>query len=108
VIGFPRTSNQNDVQRFVENTGINAIGLSQDIILDWAATTLQPKICVQGNLAPELLLEGGENMIRTAKDICEKLGAGPFVFNLGHGVIKETNPDHVATLINTVHNFKRT
>ncbi|MBU6235104.1 MAG: uroporphyrinogen decarboxylase [Alphaproteobacteria bacterium] len=105
VIGFPRTAKTDDLLAF--DIGCNAIGLSQDVAPEWAAKHLQTRVCVQGNLAPELLLEGGAKMEETAKNICLSLDGGPFVFNLGHGVIKETDPSHVAALVETVHGFKR-
>lgn len=63
-------------------------------------------MCVQGNLDNLLLLKGGQNMVDQAELICTELSDKPFVFNLGHGVIKDTNPDDVALLVNTVKNFK--
>lgn len=107
VIGFPRTDNAVDVARYVAEIGVNAVGLSQGIEPAWAAQNLQPKVCVQGNLAPELLLQGGRAMLDGVENICMALDGGPFVFNLGHGVIKETDPDHVAALVDAVHGFKR-
>jgi uroporphyrinogen decarboxylase len=61
---------------------------------------------VQGNLAPEWLLQGGDAMLDGARAICESLSQGAFVFNLGHGVIKETPPENVAALVDFVHGFK--
>ncbi len=106
IIGFPRTDILVDVQQFAALTGVDAVGLSQGIDPAWAARNLQGQVCVQGNLAPELLLEGGSKMLDGARAVCEALADGPFVFNLGHGVIKETDPDHVAALVDFVHNFR--
>ncbi len=106
VIGFPRTGNREDVARYMRETRVDVVALSQDIGGVWAASALQPSVCVQGNLDPELLLEGGDAMLEAATVICAQMGHGPFVFNLGHGVIKETNPDHVAALVNCVHGVK--
>lgn len=105
VICFPRTANRDDLMAF--DVACNAIGVGEGIMPDWAASHLQGRYCVQGNLAPELLLKGGRDMTASALSICEALDEGPFVFNLGHGVIKETNPDHVAALVEAVHGFKR-
>ncbi|HEY8963239.1 MAG TPA: uroporphyrinogen decarboxylase [Alphaproteobacteria bacterium] len=105
VIGFPRTDKVEDVRRFSSQTGVDAVGLSQDIPFK-LGQDLQRLVCVQGNLAPELLLQGGDAMVRKSQEICDAWGDGPFVFNLGHGVIKETNPDYVAQLVETVHGSK--
>ena len=53
------------------------------------------------------LLEGGEAMTHQAEVICKALQDGPFIFNLGHGVIKETNPDSVTLLIETIRKIQR-
>lgn len=105
VIGFPRSGVAADVAAFAAGAGIDAVGLSQDVDLIWVAQVLQPSVCVQGNLAPEILLEGGNRMVESVLAICETLGRGPFVFNLGHGVIKETPPEHVAALVEAVHGW---
>lgn len=106
-IGFPRTDNADDLYAFTAGIGADCIGISQDIAPDWAAQNIQQRLCVQGNLDPGLLLKGGSDMTLAAENICNALDEGPFVFNLGHGVIKETNPDHVADLIRVVHTHKR-
>ena len=58
-----------------------------------------PEICLQGNLDPVALLDGGPDLLREAERIVGVLGRGPFVFNLGHGVLPETDPDIVAALV---------
>ena len=53
---------------------------------------------MQGNLDPVLLLTGGEEMHRAVAELRKTLGQGPYVFNLGHGVLPQTPPEHVAEL----------
>jgi len=103
IIGFPRMSG-GLIERYVgENgAGIDAVGLDPQVDTGWAARVLQPKLTVQGNLDPVLLLTGGEAMVSAAKKIKSDLSGGPFVFNLGHGVIKETPPEHVQLLLDTI------
>lgn len=103
VIGFPRAVGAL-YQDYVEQTGVDAVSLDPQVPLGWAAKTLQEKVTVQGNLDPVLLLTGGDAMKREAARIIEALSGGPFVFNLGHGIIKETPPEHVAQLINIIRN----
>ena len=83
-----------------------ALSLDTGIGAHWAAKELQPHICVQGNLDPMMLVAGGVAMEREATRILDKLGHGPFVFNLGHGVVPQTPPDHVAHLVDIVRNWK--
>ncbi len=101
VIGFPRMSGAL-IERYAAQTGINAVGMDPQVDTAWAARTLQPKLTVQGNLDPVLLLIGGEAMVAAAKKIKSDLSGGPFVFNLGHGVIKETPPENVQLLLDTL------
>lgn len=101
IIGFPRGAGVL-YERYVVETGVDAVSLDSTVPLDWAARHLQDKVTLQGNLDPLLLLGGGEDMDREIRRILELLGSGPFLFNLGHGIIKETPPDNVARLVEVV------
>jgi len=57
---------------------------------------------VKGNLDPVLLVAGGPQLDRRVGSILEALGSGPFIFNLGHGILPETPIDHVARLVSLV------
>jgi uroporphyrinogen decarboxylase len=57
---------------------------------------------VQGNLDPLLLVAGGLHLERRVKEILDILEGAPFIFNLGHGILPETPPDHVAKLVELV------
>lgn len=105
IIGFPRGAGFN-YYPYIEKTGIKAVSCDQTIPLT-EIQNMQKQICVQGNLDNLLLLNGGKLMVEEAEKICRELGQHPFIFNLGHGVIKETNPDNVALLVETVKNFKK-
>lgn len=106
VIGFARGAAQDDLLRYATDTGIDVAGIDQHTDMGWAAANIPPRVVLQGNLAPELLLAGGVSMQRAAQRIRTLMAKRPFVFNLGHGVIKETNPDHVAQLVETVHGYQ--
>ncbi len=101
VIGFPRGAGIL-YTRYVTETGVDGVSLDSTMPLDWAHDHLQGKVALQGNLDPLLLLGGGEAMDREISRILERLGGGPFIFNLGHGIIKETPPEHVARLVEAV------
>jgi uroporphyrinogen decarboxylase len=83
-----------------------ALSIDTAIGAHWAAKELQPHICVQGNLDPQMLVAGGPALEREATRILDKLGHGSFIFNLGHGVVPETPPEHVAQLVDIVRNWK--
>ncbi len=84
----------------------SALSIDTGIGAHWAAKELQPHICVQGNLDPIMLVAGGAALEREATRILDKLGHGSFVFNLGHGVVPQTPPEHVAQLVEIVRNWK--
>jgi uroporphyrinogen decarboxylase len=64
----------------------------------WAAEFLQSDVTVQGNLDPIVLIEGGKKMIEQAQQIRENLQEGPFIFNLGHGVLPSTPVENLMEL----------
>jgi uroporphyrinogen decarboxylase len=102
VIGFARGASQDDLLRFAVDTGISCAGIDQHTSMSWAARNIPPRIALQGNLDPEVLRSGAgiENDVARIKETC---AGRAHVFNLGHGVIKDTNPDHVTRLLEAVH-----
>jgi uroporphyrinogen decarboxylase len=84
----------------------DALSLDTTVPLDWAAAELQGRVPVQGNLDPAALLAGGEAMRVETGRILSALGRGRFVFNLGHGVLPETPPDHVSELVGLVRAWR--
>lgn len=97
VIGFPRGAGLM-YERYVAGTGVTAIGLDTAVPPAFARDSLQPRAAVQGNLDPVQLLVGGDGLTAAVANLRRELGGGPYVFNLGHGVLPETPPDHVATV----------
>ena len=70
----------------------------------WAKKNLQENTLVQGNLDPLLLLKGGGEMEKRTLEILEVFSGGPFIFNLGHGVLPQTPLSHVERLVELVKN----
>jgi uroporphyrinogen decarboxylase len=97
VIGFPRGAGLM-YERYAAATGVDAVGIDTAVPLRFARECLQPRIPLQGNLDPVLLRVGGEAMTSAFAELLEALGAGPYIFNLGHGVLPDTPPEHVAEL----------
>ncbi|MDE1149020.1 MAG: uroporphyrinogen decarboxylase [Azospirillaceae bacterium] len=104
VIGFPRGAGIN-ILAYAEQTGVDAVSLDTSVPLDWAASSLQSRLPVQGNLDPLALVAGGEALDRAATDILRALGKGPFIFNLGHGIVQQTPPEHVAQLAGLIRGW---
>lgn len=106
VIGFPRGAGLL-YEAYASETGVDALGLDSMVPLDYARTVLQPRLAVQGNLDPVALLVGGGVLAREARAVLDALGGGPLVFNLGHGVVPETPPEHVAALVAMIRGWRR-
>ncbi len=86
------------------DAGADVVGVDWRVSLDEAARRVEPGIALQGNLDPAILLAPWEVIERRAKDVLA-LGrvAEGHVFNLGHGVLPQTNPDVLARLTDLVH-----
>jgi uroporphyrinogen decarboxylase len=97
-IGFPRGASTKLV-RYAEEVPVDAIGLDWMIDLEFARGEIQRRKPVQGNLDPLVLLAGGGALDRSVDQILARLGAGPLIFNLGHGVLPETPLAHVERLL---------
>ena len=91
---------------FVAHTGVDAVSIDSTVPLAWVVEALQPTVVVQGNLDPIVLAVGGEAMRRQVARILGMLGGAPFVFNLGHGVLPETPPEHVAELADLIRSWR--
>jgi len=97
VIGFPRSAGLL-YERYILETGVDGIGLDTVVPAGYARERLQPLATVQGNLDPVLLIAGGAALEDAVSELRRALGGGPYVFNLGHGVLPESPPENVATL----------
>lgn len=97
IIGFPRGAGLL-YERYIEETGVDAVSIDSFVPLSFACDRLQSRAVVQGNLDPVALLVGGPGLRREVERIRKTLGRRPFVFNLGHGVLPQTPPEHVASL----------
>ena len=58
--------------------------------------------CVQGNLAPEHMVSGGQALVDEVRRIKTAFAGGAHVFNLGHGITPDADPDNVALMIETL------
>lgn len=97
-IGFARGAGTH-LEQLVTQVPVDAVGLDWMINLDFARERIQRLRPVQGNLDPLALVIGGEVLDRAIDTILEALAGGPFIFNLGHGVLPETPPANVERLV---------
>jgi len=98
VIGFPKGAGAK-LPAYARETGVDAIGLDETVDPDWAARTLPENLPVQGNLDPLALLAGGAALERAVGRILSSFEGRPHIFNLGHGIVKETPIAHVEQLL---------
>jgi uroporphyrinogen decarboxylase len=104
IIGFPRGAGS-DLQAYIEQTGVDAAGVDYMTNLAGVRSAVPRSVAVQGNLDPVLLRDGGPAMMAETRRILTSMRGHPFVFNLGHGVLPSTPPEHVAELVNFVRDI---
>lgn len=98
IIGFPRGAGSN-LAPYLAAVPVNAVGLDWTVELGFARNTIQRLRPIQGNLDPLALLAGGEALDRSVDAIVEAFSAGPYIFNLGHGILPETPVEHVEQMM---------
>lgn len=97
IIGFPRLCG-NRISDYVEQTGVTAVGLDAITSMKTARRDL-PNVVLQGNLDPIALIAGGVALDDAVDRIMSDMAGAPFIFNLGHGILPATPPEHVAQLV---------
>jgi len=98
LIGFPRLAGAM-LGEYASATGMNAVGMDTSMDPAFAATAVPTTMALQGNLDPMALLAGGAALHAEASAILRAMRGRPFIFNLGHGIVPQTPPDHVAELL---------
>lgn len=101
VIAFPREAGDRYIG-FARATGADCVALDNSVSAEWAAENVQVDGCVQGNLAPHHMVTGGAALVAEAQRITRAFRGRPHIFNLGHGITPDANPDNVATMIEAV------
>jgi uroporphyrinogen decarboxylase len=101
IIAFPREAGQAYVG-FAKATGANCVALDNSVSPEWAAAHVQVDGCVQGNLAPEHMVTGGADLVRETRRVVDAFKGGAHIFNLGHGITPDANPDNVSRMIEAV------
>jgi uroporphyrinogen decarboxylase len=104
VILFPKGVNSDQVERIVTEARADAVSLDPNANRIDLRKRLGGRCGLQGNLAPEILLGGGAAMDREIDQILEDFRGARHIFNLGHGILKETPIEHVEQMIARVRN----
>ena len=101
IIGFPRGAGSK-LAHYVDELAIDAVGLDWMVELGFARDRIQTRKPVQGNLDPLALRAGGAALDRSVEAIMAALAGGPFIFNLGHGILPDTPVAHVEQMLKRV------
>jgi uroporphyrinogen decarboxylase len=98
IIGFPRGAGTK-LSQYLDAVPVDAVGLDWMMELSFVREQIQPRRTIQGNLDPLVLLVGGAALDRATDAILDAFGQGPFIFNLGHGILPDTPIAHVERLV---------
>ena len=101
IIAFPREAGQGYVG-FAAATGADCVAIDNSVTPEWAAQHVQPGGCVQGNLASSHMVTGGEALVAETLRVVNAFRKGPHIFNLGHGITPDADPENVRLMIETV------
>ena len=101
VIAFPREAGDR-YEGFGPATGADCVALDNSVDAVWAAEHVQKDGCVQGNLASSHMVTGGQTLIDETRAIVKAFSNGPHIFNLGHGITPDADPENVQLMIDTV------
>lgn len=101
VIAFPREAGEGYIG-FAKKTGADCVAIDNSVTPEWAAANVQVDGCVQGNLASHHMVTGGDALVAETRHIVETFRKGPHIFNLGHGITPDADPENVRLMIDTV------
>ena len=106
VIGFPKGIGEGLIA-YVEQSGVNAVGLDHGVDPVWVDRNLQQNFPVQGNLDPLSLVQAGPEMLRDIDHILDAFANRPHIFNLGHGITPSTPTENVQLMLDHVRRHQR-
>lgn len=105
IIAFPREAGDKYIG-FAKATGADCVAVDNSVGPKWVAQHLQKDSCVQGNLKSSHMVTGGQELVDEARQICTALRGGPHIFNLGHGITPDADPENVQLMIDTVRSAR--
>jgi len=101
IIGFPRLAGPM-LPDYASRAAVDAVAMDTSMDPRWAAQAVPATMPLQGNLDPLALVAGGAALEAEARSILAAMRGRPFIFNLGHGIIPPTPPEHVAQLMRII------
>lgn len=101
IIAFPRGAGEAYAGTHAA-IGAECIAVDDAVAAEWVAANVQTGGCVQGNLASSHMVTGGDALVSETRRIARALSSGPHIFNLGHGITPDADPENVQLMIDTV------
>ncbi|ASP20286.1 uroporphyrinogen decarboxylase [Antarctobacter heliothermus] len=101
VIAFPRQAGDKYIG-FHQASGADCVAVDDSVTPEWAAEHVQVSGCVQGNLASSHMVTGGDALVAETQRVVQAFRNGPHIFNLGHGITPDADPENVQLMIDTV------
>ena len=104
VICFPKGIKDKYIN-FAEKVNPDCLSLDYEIDPLWAKNNLN-KFCLQGGMDPKILFKNENEIIQEVDRYLNIFKNHPYIFNLGHGLLPETNPNILQKVVERVNNFK--
>ncbi|MAI58053.1 MAG: uroporphyrinogen decarboxylase [Rhodobacteraceae bacterium] len=101
IIAFPREAAEKYIG-FAKASGADCVAIDNSVSPEWVAEHVQIDGCVQGNLKSSHMVTGGKRLVDDTRRVVEALSKGPHIFNLGHGITPDADPENVKIMIDTV------
>ena len=104
VICFPKGIGRN-YKEFLDSVKPDGLNIDYDVDPLWARDNLD-NVCLQGGMDPKILFEDEKKIFLEVDKYLNTFKNSPYIFNLGHGLLPETNPDVLDKVIKRVNSFK--
>ena len=104
-ICFPKGL-KNNYKKFLKEVKPDAINIDQKVDPIWAKANLND-VCILGGMDPEVLLKGERKALKESERYLEIFKNNPYIFNLGHGILPETNPNIIKKIVDKVNSITR-
>ncbi|MDT8857063.1 uroporphyrinogen decarboxylase [Paracoccaceae bacterium Fryx2] len=105
IIAFPREAGAGYIG-FAKATGADCVAIDNSVTPEWAAENVQPDGCVQGNMDPRHMVTGGAALDEATRRVVKAFSGGPHIFNLGHGITPDADPENVTRMIEVVRGLR--
>jgi uroporphyrinogen decarboxylase len=104
IIGFPRKARGADLTAYCVQTGVEGVGIDEEMTPLEACALVPQSVTIQGNIPPQALVAGGQALEDAVNACLQGLQGRSHIVNLGHGVVPQTPPENVTALVQCVKN----